>query len=126
LLRVGPLLGRKYFELVLRVLLHEDVVLVEDLDRLVHLQYLPGLQVFKVYLPLLDLLAQLLHIVLQFGDLVFLVLLKRTHHFLDPGHFLCQSLGGHASVLDGLLLDCVDLVHLFLDCVLEELLSLGD
>ena len=58
LIRVASLLIRQNLEFVLCIPLHENVVLVEDLDRLVDLQNLASLHILKVDLPLLRFLAQ--------------------------------------------------------------------
>ena len=58
LIRVASLLICKNLKFVLCISLHENVVLVEDLDRLVDLQDLASLHILKVDLPLLRFLAQ--------------------------------------------------------------------
>ena len=58
LIRVASLLIRQNLKFVLCISLHENVVLVEDLDRLVDLQNLASLHILKVDLPLLRFLAQ--------------------------------------------------------------------
>lgn len=58
LIRVASLLISQNLKFVLCISLHENVVLVEDLDRLVDLQNLASLHILKVDLPLLRFLAQ--------------------------------------------------------------------
>ena len=67
LLSVFSLLGAQDFELISRVLLHKDVILVEHLDSRVDLYYLASLQVLKVHLPLLGLVVCLIQLGLQVG-----------------------------------------------------------
>ena len=65
-----------------------------------NLENFPSLHVFKINLPLLRFLANLVELCLQIGDLVLSELLQRTHDLLDSCHFLRQSIIGHASVLN--------------------------
>ena len=70
LLGVFALLSAKDLELVTGVLLHEDVVLVENFDSRVNLHDFPSLQVLKVNLPLLSLIVCLIELGLEIGDLI--------------------------------------------------------
>ena len=64
LISVASLLIRQNLKLILRVPLHENIVLVQYLDSLVNLKYFPGLHVFKVDLPFLRLLSQVIDLAL--------------------------------------------------------------
>ena len=126
LLGVLSLLRAQDLEFVARVLLHEDVVLVEHFDRRVDLYYLACLQVFKVHLPLLGLLTERVQLGLQVRDLMLCKLFESAHDLFDSSHFLCESVVGEACVLDRLVLKCVHLTHLICQCRFEELLAFGN
>ena len=114
LIRVASLLICQNLELVLSISLHENVVLVEDLDRLVDLQNLAGLHILKVDLPLRSLLAQGVDLALEVRDLVLGILLEGAHDSLDTGDLLGEGLVGEASMLDRLLLQSVHFGYLIL------------
>ena len=65
-----------------------------------HFDDFASLDVLKVDLPLLRVLAQGTDFGLEFGDLVLGELLERAHDFLDSCHFLGQGLIRHSSMLD--------------------------
>lgn len=114
LIGVASLLICQNLKLILCISLHENVVLVEHLDRLVDLQNLASLHILKVDLPLLCFLAQGVDLALQVRDLVLGILLKGAHDFLDTGDLLGESLVGEASMLDRLLLQSVHFGNLIL------------
>ena len=114
LIRVASLLICENLKFVLCISLHENVVLVEDLDRLVDLQNLASLHILKVDLPLLRFLAQGVDLALEVRDLVLGILLKSAHDFLDTGDLLGECLVGETSVLDRLLLQSVHFGNLIL------------
>ena len=64
LISIASLLVRQNLKLILRVSLHEHIVLVQYLDSLVNLEDFPGLHVFKVDLPFLRLLSQVINLAL--------------------------------------------------------------
>lgn len=123
---VCSLLVCQNLEFVLKVLLHEDVVLVENFDRLVDLKDFACLHVFEINLPLLGLLRQAVDLALKVTDLVFDELLEGAHDFLDSGHFLRQGFVRLAGMLYRLLLNRISFTDHILEGSLEELLPLSD
>lgn len=126
LFSVCSLLVSQNLEFVLKVLLHEDVVLVENFDRLVDLKDFACLHVFEINLPLLGLLRQAVDLALKVTDLVFDELLEGAHDFLDSGHFLRQGFVRLAGMLYRLLLNRIGFTDHILEGSLEELLPLSD
>lgn len=126
LISVLFLLVRQNVKLVLGVLLHEYVVLVQNLDSLVDLEDFPRLHVFEVNLPLGCFLVQRVHLALQICHLMFEVLLQGAHDFLNPGDLLHQSFISHPSMLNRLLLQRIYLADVVFKSGFEELLSFAD
>ena len=105
--------------LLLRVLLQEQVVLVQHLDGFVDLEDLPRLDVFKVNLPLLLFLAVRGHLLAQVTQLLLRELLRCADDFLKALHLTSHSFISDSGMFECRLLHRVLLLCSFLQCALE-------